>query len=86
MSLWAALDKKAKIAIGVFACAYTAQTIGGLVVLGHHEKEMAKYRALSQGSLYLMSILERENVELTEFDALALEAMRPNLKKKKGES
>lgn len=69
-----------KIAIPVFAVAYTAQTIGGLVVLKRLEDLEKEYIRVYHAGIYAFSILERQQYELTEFDALALEALRPDKK------
>lgn len=72
------MNKWQKIALGIFGVTYVAQTVGGLVVLKHCEKVEGNYQAAYKAGLYLVSVLERENVDLTEFDMLALEAFKPN--------
>ncbi len=70
-----------KIALGVLATAMTAQSIGGLIVLKHLDKVTESHKILHEAGLYLITILEREEVELTEFDGLALSVIMNTPKK-----
>jgi hypothetical protein len=74
-----------KFGLVAFCVTYTAQTIGGLILLKNYEQVQAGHDSAFKAGLYLLSIIERENIELTEFDYLAIEALKPNPPKKKGD-
>lgn len=43
-----------------------------------HRINLANHEALHKGFAHLIHILEREGIELTEFDNLALQAFKPD--------
>lgn len=77
------MNKWVKLGIGVFGVTYMAQTIGGLILLTNYERAQVGHDSAFKAGLYLLSIIERENVEMTEFDWLAIEALKPNPPKEK---
>lgn len=67
-----------KVALGLFGATCLAQSAAGLFLLGYVERMETQYDAVHKAGLYLLNIMERENVQLTDFDLLALEALKPN--------
>lgn len=74
-----------KIGLAGVAVGITMQTVGGLLMVREYEKLRGDYKKVWESGQYLISILERENVELTEFDRIAyktiLESPKPKKKK-----
>jgi len=79
------MNKWQKIALGVFCIASITQAAGGLIVLKRCEELEEHCDRLRMAGIYALSIMERENIDLNQFDVLAFEALRPNLKTDKGE-
>jgi len=75
--------QKLAVRTGLVALVVNAVSANALVYLQNkeikvHKMNQAKHKALHKGFEHLIHILERENVELTEFDTLALQAFMPN--------
>lgn len=74
------MSPKQKVAVSILGSVCVAQT--GLLVAAirtHQNSEAAFYR-LAEAAQYLAKILEREEVELTEFDEIALTVISTNSK------
>lgn len=79
------MNKWQKIGLGVLGVSWTAQFISNLMLLKRCEEMEEKYESVHKAGRYLISVLERENVPMTEFDRLALEALLLNPPKVQGE-
>lgn len=80
------MTKEQKIAAGFGAIFFGIQTAAGVVLLNRCEELEKKYDRVRMAGIYALSILERENINLNEFDSLAFEALRPDPKDDKGKT
>jgi GMP synthase PP-ATPase subunit len=67
-----------RVATVTLVVAGLVQVVASQKLLDHCRKLEDDNKRLRWAGLYFISILERENVHLTEFDKLAYEALRPD--------
>lgn len=77
------MDKKTKYALGVAALFSVVQGVASQLLLQHCEKVEKENIALRGAGLYMINICDREEVELTEFDRMALKVFFDELDKQK---
>lgn len=73
-----------KVGFSTAFVGWVVQTTAMFYLIKKYDEFDEDYKALYNGFNYLIEVAERENLELTEFDVLAFEALKPDKRRKKG--
>ena len=70
------MTNHARFLIGILAVTNIASYISGRTILKQLETVMSEYTKLHKTAMYMVSVLEEQDIDLSEFDLIALKALR----------